>query len=220
MLKVKSLTAALFLVMLASLVFSSEPNDNQRFFKFAPSPKSQAKFYGITEFGYFHTISRGNDYFKFEKGSNMMSGNIGAMYNLSDKFSVGASFYTNIGELNSRLGLAPRVRYWINENFSSDFQLGRSISDFGDKISNKPSYLISASINYRNWISFTTMVEKGTFTRSDPVFQSGQLVNYITREVDQTNWYGGLKLNSYFGLGGIVAVPVYMFLFLLVEGND
>ena len=220
MLSVKQVLVISILIIISSQLSLFAKDTKQSFFKFVSSPISEAKFYGITELGYYFSISESGESDQFEKGSSMLSGNVGGMYNLSNKFSVGGSFYINIFVSNTRLCFAPRLRYWINKNFSSDFQLGSTFTDFNYNLYSKSSYMISGSINYRSWLKVVTFVEKGSTYKNVWVLDPFGTNSYNVELIDRTNWYAGLKLSSYPGAIGLVAVPLFVFILVVTSYHD
>jgi hypothetical protein len=135
-----------------------------------------------------------------------VSFDIGHMFNISRRHSLGSTFYI-VGDHNrSYLGLQLRHRYWITQHLAWDLSAGTIIGSDDNHMYNGrikfPSLLVSTFLNYDDWIAFHLSFE-ALKIRAEKPFQCNRNV---------TSLYGGVTLSSYPAVA-VIAVTILITIF-------
>ncbi|MDX1702024.1 MAG: hypothetical protein R3250_15465 [Melioribacteraceae bacterium] len=157
-------------------------------FSFTAKRLQEARIFLLTDFGYKYRLNTieydcGFGFCKYRSHRHDAISEVGVMYNLNEKYSVGANLTTTFGfdsddAWNGFIKL--RLRRWISKDFSVDVAPG--IRLFGDH-----QYTASADLRYKNWLIFTVRAETVDFGETHvPIYvgiKAGDLPGAISHGV-------------------------------------
>lgn len=130
-----------------------------------------------------------------------VSGEIGALYNVSARSAVGGGVYLGGDDDGWRLGIRPRYRYWVADGWSLDVAAGVLLAGELDLFEGTwPAFTAQVGVGWQDLVAVTTQVE---------VIE--------TTQGTWTNWYLGLQAASY---AALVAAPIAWLIAILSVPKD
>ena len=179
-------------VVLVSLLVLAQSSNGHAFCRGKPLP--EVRSWWVLETGFKLRAAGSN--VPFDKGSWIITGDLGYMRNLSRRSAIGLTVYAGRDDDGGQLGLRPRYRYWLGRQVALDLSPGILIAG-GNHSSDPrfPAFVATASVNVADWCAFTMQYQRIRF-HSDESSYAGTLPTKGT----QTAMYAGLTVGSYLGL--------------------
>lgn len=188
---------------------------------FRGSPRAHCKSFFITETGLRFNFDRDQS---GDKGAIVTE--LGWMRNVSRRDAVGVSLYQGLDGTAYRIGIRPRYRRWLHNDFAVDLSAGVLLyadgvdwfKDWGhtDTEADAPGLLASISLTAYDLVGFTLQYERLTVRRYNNV----DGLNRTLVWTDRDDLYFGLTLGSYPGTPFVVAGTVLSVLALIDSGSD
>ncbi len=125
-----------------------------------------------------------------------VSGEMGALYNVSSRSAVGGGAYVGADDDGWRLGIRPRYRYWIAETWAVDAAAGVLVAGDLDLFEGTwPGFSAQVGVGWQDLVALTTQVE---------------IIE--TTQGTWTNWYVGIQAGSY---AALATAPILWLIALL-----
>ena len=175
----------LFIILLAEMMtffLFSSPVLAQICFRGKPLPECRSFF--VTEAGLSIRLDSHS-----QSESRSLTFEVGYMVNRGTSSALGATVFLRGVDPVSGIGVRPRYRYWLTKESSLDISPGillRSLCEGYERV--VPSFSGQIAINPTEFVGFTTQID---------------VIRFKHKTTDIA-WYLGAKLDSYFGVGGML----------------
>lgn len=196
------------MILITLSLDGSAPLEAKTCFRGQPLPK--CKSFWLTEFGVNFLLDRhpgSND------GEGYYTWELGGMTNLNQRSALGSTLFLGTSDVDGtpRMGLKPRLRYWLNSTISLDFSPGILLS--GERIE-PPGFTGHIGLNIGDWVALTSHLEVAQ-THLTAIWH-GMVEEEVPAETEIT-WYGGVKFGSYPALVTGVVVPIVTIIIVLAS---
>lgn len=174
-------------------------------FRGQPLPACQT--FWLTEFGYYRTI-HSTDFPPRTQNDWYLSGEIGFMANMNQRYAIGLSGVFGGVNSGSRFGIKPRFRMWLRNRVSVDVAPGILLSGGDNRYEPQfPGFTGHIAVNFADLGALTLHLDVIPYEKSRRV---GPGQGVLVETGNDVSLYGGVKFGSYLGiLGGFVALILY-----------
>jgi hypothetical protein len=189
--------------------------DERDRFLFRGHAKPGCSAFMITEFGFSGTLKNNEN--RRVVADMIYSFDGGVMKNLNARWAVGGtglfalSFFDHSADIVARVGIKPRIRYWLNRNVGLDISPGLVFYPGARRLGNT-GFSGQVGVSFGDYATITGHIEIYDWQMRSWDFESE---TWLTEEGTAVSTYAGIRLGSYAGAGASVLPFI---LFVLIAG--
>jgi len=166
-------------------------------------PLARCRWFALSQAGVAARLDAGPGI--YEKKSPYVLLDYGAMKNVADRVALGGNLYVGGDDYRARFGAKARLRYWATSYLALDLA---------------PGILVAGSDQWGGTAGFPGFVAEAGISVTGVVHLTGQMESVSIRDrygrhVQDTAWYGGVKLG---GEPGVIATAVGLAAFIFTRG--